>query len=378
VHLLKAVLVRVALLGLGLVVGLALTEIGLRVFEPGRLAMSRREKDLFCRFDRELGWAPLENVTAIHSKGVHSGWVHQNQFGMRGSDDARLQRTSAQPRILVLGDSYAWGFAVAQNAIFSAPEVYGTNAEVLNFGVSGYGTDQEYLLYLRKGVEFAVDEVVVAFTPYNDVENNLAPEQYGYLKPYFTLENQHLVLHTNHIRNDWSRLAANFIRQHSRFWNRLGDLSRTFQKNVTKVEDSTGAARAGEAALYTAKDVSERDRRGVELTIAILSSLRDAVLAHHAKFCVIFVPYKPNIEARLPGNHPLVPLLADGLTKAGIDYIEPYPEFLRAAEDGVHPFNDPDNHFSPAGHALFAKFLSSNKATEACRNYYARRHDASE
>ena len=48
----------------------------------------------------------------------------------------------------------------------------------INCGVSGYGTDQEYLFYLREGQKFDVDQVVLAFTLYNDVENNLNSKQY--------------------------------------------------------------------------------------------------------------------------------------------------------------------------------------------------------
>ena len=50
------------------------------------------------------------------------------------------------------------------------------------------------------GTRFIADEVIVALTPYNDIANNLAAKQYGYPKPYFTLENAQLVLHNDHIR----------------------------------------------------------------------------------------------------------------------------------------------------------------------------------
>jgi hypothetical protein len=86
---------------------------------------------------------------------------------------------------------------------------------------------------------------------------------------------------------------------------------------------------------------------------------------------VIFVPYSPHVDERLPGNHPLVPLIAAGLTQAGIDYVEPYPAFVAAEIAGTNMFNKPDTHFGPAGHALLARLLTTPKTRESGLNYYA-------
>jgi hypothetical protein len=347
-------------------------EIGLRLLQPARLFRSGRERDFFCRFDPELGWAPLQNITALHKKGDLSGLVHQNKYGLRGPDGMQLHGTAGQRRILVLGDSYAWGYGVNQNELFSAPEVHGTNDEILNFGVSGYGTDQEYLFYLREGKNFAVDEVVVAFTPYNDVANNLAPKQYGYLKPYFTLDSQQqLLLHTEHIRKSELHTVFNSLNRYSRLWNFLCEVSRVAGDSLKPHRGPKSIAEARHAK-YKPKDVSERDRAGVDLTVAILKKLKDAVSAQKADFYVIFIPYKPHVVRYRPENHPLVSLLAAGLTRAGINYREPYPEFLKVALAGGHPFNLHDEHFGPEGHALFAKFLTRTEMARASLNYYTR------
>lgn len=357
----------------GLVVPVLIAEAALRLFSPGYLSSGREERELFCRFDREIGWVPLENVTAIHARSNWSVLVHQNQYGLRGPDDMNLTRSRSRKRVLVLGDSYVWGYGAPQDEIFSDPRVHGSNVEVLNLGVSGYGTDQQYLLYLRTGTKFTVDEVVVALTPYNDIENNLEPEQYGYLKPFFTLARGALSLHTEHVRErkdkDKDRTVSAWLHQHSRVWNVLGE-------GITRAKlllrsNAKGTAKA-RATVLKKEDVTERDREGVELTIAILQRLRDAVVAHKAKFSVIFIPYKRHLDNLLPANHPLVPMLAAGLTRAGIRYLEPYPEFLKAAQAGAHLFNDPDNHFGHEGHALFAKFVVGTDLARAAENYYTR------
>jgi hypothetical protein len=117
--------------------------------------------------------------------------------------------------------------------------------------------------------------------------------------------------------------------------------------------------------------VSDADRKGIELTLAILKKLKEAVEARHAKLLVVFIPYKPRVEQHLPGNHPFAPLLAEGLTKIGISYREPYPEFLKSAIAGVDPFKLGDAHFNAAGHALFAKFVTDTELARASTGYYA-------
>jgi hypothetical protein len=367
----KQGLFKAIALVLGLAVAVLIGEAGLRLFFPGYLSSGSQERELFCRFDREIGWVPLENVTAIHTGAGRPALVHQNQYGLRGPDDMSLTGSPPRRRVLVLGDSYVWGFGVGQDEIFSNPRVHGGNVEILNLGVSGYGTDQEYLLYLRTGTNFTVDKVVVALTPYNDIENNLEPEQYGYLKPVFKLQEGRLVLHTEHVRERKVYLVSAWLLQHSRVWNLLGEGIRRGWELLARRGDAKGAAKAKKTVLNE-EDVTERDREGVELTIAILQRLRDAVVAHKAKFSVIFIPYRRHIHNLVPVNHPLVPLLAAGMARAGITYQEPYPEFLKAAQGGAHVFNSQDNHFGSEGHALFAKFLMGTDLARASENYYGR------
>jgi len=365
----KDAVFKLVAVAFGVVLAALVGEVVMRLVMPSRLASAGNERDFFCRFDPELGWAPIENITALHKKNGLSALVHQNQYGLRGSDDMQRKRTDGRRRVLVLGDSYAWGYGVNQNELFSAPEVAGTNVEIINFGVSGYGTDQEYLFYLQRGTNFDVDEVVLALTPYNDVGNNLAPKQYGHLKPFFTLEKQGLVLHNEHVKESIIRNTGSFLNHHSRVWNLLDDVNRALGDYWDKRRKESGTAQAKETT-YEAKDVTEQDRKGVELTVAILKKLKEAAAQQHAEFSVIFIPYKPHIDKRLPYNHPLVPLIAEGLSREGITYREPYPEFLKATEAGIDPFNDPDNHFGPKGHALFAKFLTHTDMAEASVNYY--------
>jgi hypothetical protein len=356
----KAILFRSASVLISFVIVALLGEAALRLFAP-RLGVAVDEKARFYRFDQELGWVPRENVTRDEKDNHYL--VHQNQFGLRAPDDMQLKKTPGRKRILVLGDSYVWGVGASQEELFTAPEVHGTNDEVINCGVSGYGTDQEYLFYLREGQKFDADQVVLAFTLYNDVENNLNSKQYSYLKPYFTLNDGQLVLHNDHVRYSAVDTFFRNLNRECRVWNLANQGVHGLINTLLRKQQKH---------LETDVVVSEADRRGIELTLAILNKLKEAVVARHAEFYVVFIPYKPRIENHLSGNHPFAPLIAAGLTKMGVSYREPYPEFLKSAMAGVDPFNvSPDNHFNAAGHALFAKFVTDTDLARASTDYYA-------
>ena len=359
---LKGFLFRLIAVVISLLIVAVVAEVVLRIFTPARLRVSVGERNFFCRFDHELGWAPLENISGMQGVGGKRFVVHQNQFGLRGPDEMQLQKTPGRKRMLVLGDSYVWGFGATQENLFSAREVHRTNDEIINGGVSGYGTDQEYLFYLRTGQRFDVDQVVLAVTLYNDIENNLASTQYQHLKPYFTLEGENLVLHNEHVRDTRFRSFCNELNRRSRVCNLIGegfaDFTTAFFPKGRKPDlDIT---------------VSDADRAGIDLTIAVIKKLKDAVAARRAEFAVVFIPYEPHINKHLPDNHPFAPLLAAGLTRIGVNYREPYPEFLKAALNGAQLFR-PDHHFTSEGHALFAKFVTDTDEARASTDYYAHR-----
>ena len=352
----------------GCLAGFLLGEVALRVIFPGYVPSAGIERNFFCQFDGEIGWVPLPNISGQHQRHGFSAFVHQNQFGLRGPNSMAREKNSTRKRTLVLGDSYVWGYGVDQQWVFTEPNVHHSETELINFGVSGYGTDQEYLLYLREGVLFDVDEVVLVVTPYNDVENNLADEQYRHVKPYFTQSDDRLVLHTDHIHENKVQSVINWIWAHSRVINVVDRANRTFQ-NWMLIRNSDGAA-TPHAGLLSPEAVSSRDQEGIQLTFHIITALRDAVQKTGARFSVAFVPYKPHILNHVPHNHPLVPLLAKRLTEANIDYYEPYFIFLENAA-GASLYNSLDNHFSGHGHAVFGRVFVDSGTREKTKNRYS-------
>lgn len=136
-------------------------------------------------FDEELGWRNIPNWVASTA----GKKLSINSKGLRDREYPYAKPPGVK-RILVLGDSYTWGYGVEDDAIFT--EVLerrlakdGANWEVLNSGVSGWGTDQEYLWFKREGVKYQPDLVIVAFFILNDPYNNIGSVQYSLGKPVF-------------------------------------------------------------------------------------------------------------------------------------------------------------------------------------------------
>jgi hypothetical protein len=87
----------------------------------------------------------------------------------------------------VLGDSFVWGFGVEDEEIFTSVLERRSDPplEVVNLGVSGYGTDQQLLLWRALGARFRPDVVLLVLCPYTDLAENLLASAYGHPKPVF-------------------------------------------------------------------------------------------------------------------------------------------------------------------------------------------------
>ena len=157
------------------------------------LTPAREERIKFWVYDDLLGWAHMPNQRAQFNHRDFSVEVSINSHGFRDGEYS-IERT-AKKRMLVLGDSFGWGFGVEQQERFSEiVEKAHNDWEVINASVSGYGTDQEYLSLKRQGLKFKPDAVMLLFYG-NDFENNSASVQYWHSKPVFIFEDGELQLH---------------------------------------------------------------------------------------------------------------------------------------------------------------------------------------
>jgi lysophospholipase L1-like esterase len=118
--------------------------------------------------------------------------VRLNGLGLRGRE-VEEPKPAGVRRVLVLGDSFAFGVGVDEAHVFSSALDRRLNAalpgvhEVVNLGVAGYSTDQELLLLQRLGPRLSPDLLVLVVCD-NDLDGNLLDFAYlRYYKPRFRL-----------------------------------------------------------------------------------------------------------------------------------------------------------------------------------------------
>ena len=179
-----------------IIFALAIGEIALR------LLGHKRTGSLYTT-DRQLGWALRPGAGAwVTDEGF--AWSKINSHGFRDRERT-LDKPPGVYRVAVVGDSFTQSCEVDLDKTFTALAERDLNlrtccgareVEVLNFGVSGYGTSQELLLLRHHVWKFNPDLVVLQIFPCNDLFNNIRalnpspPDQ----SPYFLLRNGKLEL----------------------------------------------------------------------------------------------------------------------------------------------------------------------------------------
>ncbi len=106
-----------------------------------------------------------------------------NENGFRNDRNFGYQKAPGVVRVLSIGDSHTEGFEVRQDHTFSAVlerylESQGIDAEVINAGVSGFGTAEELVFLANEGMRYDPDFIVLGFFR-NDFDDNIKSNLYA-------------------------------------------------------------------------------------------------------------------------------------------------------------------------------------------------------
>jgi hypothetical protein len=182
---------KLLLLSFGLLFGLFMSEIFLRVIGYSY--------PLFYTTDYYRGFALQPGVEGHYQREGES-YVRINSDGLRDREHPKT-KPAGTVRIAVLGDSFSEAMHVPMEQTFwslleqKLQECHaypGKNVEVINFGVSGYGTAQELMTLRQKVWDYSPDLVVLAFTTYNDIYDNSRALSRTEEVPYFIYQNDAL------------------------------------------------------------------------------------------------------------------------------------------------------------------------------------------
>lgn len=211
----------------GLLMGVVIGEIGLRV---ARVEGYQKIGDVvdsaptrFHTADRDLGWKLKPGVSG-EWKGEGASFVRVNSDGLRDREHTKTKPPNTL-RVAVLGDSFTEAIHVPVEQTFwsklerklaNCDAVKGRKkVEVINFGIQGYGTAQELMMLRKKVWDYNPDIVVLAFFIGNDVINNSPQLEYDHYRPFFAYDASGKLVPDMSFRNlppiDRNKKAVSFV-----------------------------------------------------------------------------------------------------------------------------------------------------------------------
>ena len=383
-HTLKRWRERVTLIIGGLLVGLLLVEVVLRLigFDYPTVYVA----------DARHGYKLLPGASGWWSR-EGNAYVRINRDGWRDYDHPK-QKPPNTFRIAILGDSFAEALQVAQEETFwhlMAQSLIaqgcfgGQDVEVLNFGVGGYGTAQQLLVLQNDVWEYDPDLVLLAVFVGNDIKNNVYQLNQRSDYVYFVYNDGQLVQDPEFPQNNQFRLRqlygygtlylrvldiAHMLRDalqaraqqppSNDAWTELG-----LDNRVLKPPDSVvwqNAWQITEDLLVMIRD--EVDAQEAELLITTLSHgitvhPDSTVRAQFRQHLGVETLFYPDERIRSLADREAIPMVSLGQPFQA--YAEEYNVFLHGFENG----NLGRGHWNQAGHQLAGELI----AQRLCDDY---------
>ena len=185
----KKAIVNLVLLLCSVVISVLFAEGIVKVFKLSNVV--ENSSDQFFESTGDMGYFGKKNVEGVWSTPEFRINVKHNSLGFRDSE-YEFERQAGIKRIVVLGDSFTWGWGVNKEDIYTEKlETSLEKTEVINMGVPGYGIAREYLLLNRYALKFKPDIVIVSFFLDDFLKSKLAKDD-SILIPNSKLEDEQL------------------------------------------------------------------------------------------------------------------------------------------------------------------------------------------
>ena len=317
----KRRLAKLILVLFGFAIGALIAEVSLRIVHYSYPEFYQR--------DPVVGVSLLPGATGWYRREGQS-YVVINGDGLRDIEHAIVKPPNTF-RIALIGDSYCEAFPVQQPQAFwsvmqrdlqDCDAAGGKQIEVINFGVSGYGTAQELLTLREKVWKYSPDMVLLAITTNNDITDNSRELKRTNDVPYFVYKNDQLVLDDSFKTSRDFQFAAtrtarlgNWLRTHSRLVQAITQAHHGFKillaswraSHSNNQAPSANGSPSGKTDLYArAQELGTDNLVYLEpnnavwndawrVTEGLIVQMRDEVQSHGAKFLVVTLSNGPQV-----------------------------------------------------------------------------------
>ena len=274
------------------------------------------------------------------------GMVSLNARGYRGRDLA-LPKAGDRMRVVVLGDSVAFGYGVSDEQAFPhLLDVRDNDLEVGNLAVQGYGPAQELLLLRNEGLREDPDLVVLALCLRNDlVDAALSVALYNGVtpRPRYRLVAGRLVLEDAALHRSGAERALQWLVDDSHLFNRL----------LAVVPRRSPAPDVGWRRRK--QDVLQDEAQVLRLNLALVLEMQRVCHRHDVAFLVAAFPSGLDYEVK-PG---LQRRFLDALESEGVAVVDMGARFDALGVTPAELSLDRTGHLAPRGHALSADILEA-------------------
>ena len=280
--------------------------------------------------DQSLGWKLRPGASSVHASRYFRAEYAINDLGFRDGGRRLEKGDDVAHRVLLYGDSQAFGWGVPTQRRFSnLVEARLPGLEIWNLAVPGYGLDQELLSYEQSGDRFDADEALLLITvatlsrlPYGNI--------YRKNKPRFDLDS------AGSARLVPIRGGANALVRLSYETLSVFSLPYFVERRLAAARRAVGGGRDKGGASGAAPAVELGD-----LELAILERARaKALAADHLLTLLVALP---------PSWEPAKRSLESFASARGIGYLE----IVVPSEEG-YVFGPEDHHWNERANALIA------------------------
>jgi lysophospholipase L1-like esterase len=295
----------------------------------------------------------VPNSSFWHTSTDGSWEFRTNSKGFRDDENYEYDKPAGTRRVLVLGDSQTQGLEVRQSATFAKVlerrlRERGVDAQVLNTGISGFGTAEELMFLEHEGMKYHPDAIVLAFFE-NDFDDSVKSGLYG-------LRNGELVVRkTEHIPGVNAIALMNAIPGGA--W--LSQNSYLFSLFVNTVWETVkrGLSIAASKQLVTeyAISTSEVGRYERDLVVTLIERMNAVAHAASIPFVIVEIP-SPDVSK----ERAWLPSVPDDLVPAFIsacNVLLPAKSYLNGAQNGTILVPHGYGHISEQTHTRIAEAL---------------------